>query len=58
MIDKQNAIKTAVEIGNLASALEPRNQAYILNTINTLLFAQQSNQERQTKNHQIKLEGR
>lgn len=36
-------IKAAVEIGSLASQLNPRNQSYVLNTINALLFAQQVN---------------
>lgn len=34
-------IKTAIEIGSLAGQLIPSNQAYVLNTINTLLYSQQ-----------------
>lgn len=33
---------TAEEIGNLASCLCPKDQAYVLNTINTLLFRRQA----------------
>ncbi|WP_333861934.1 hypothetical protein [Clostridium sp.] len=36
-------IKTGVEIGSLISQLNSRNQSYVLNTINALLFAQQVN---------------
>lgn len=39
-------IKTAYEIGLLAGKLTPSNQAYVMNTINTLLFSQQSHQEK------------
>ena len=42
MTNEQNTVKTAMEIGNLASVLEPQNQVYVLNTINALLFAQES----------------
>ena len=44
------AIKTAVEIGSLASQLNPRNQSYVLNTINALLFAQQPNGKKDESN--------
>lgn len=37
-----NDMKAAFEIGTLASQLNPKNQSYVLNTINALLFAQQS----------------
>lgn len=42
-MSKQTTIKTAIEMGSLASQLNPRNLSYILNTINALLFAQQVN---------------
>ncbi|MFL0198140.1 hypothetical protein ACJDU8_21610 [Clostridium sp. WILCCON 0269] len=45
-MDKQITIKTAVEIGSLASQLNTRNQSYVLNTINALLFAQQTNERK------------
>lgn len=38
-------IKVAYEIGTLASKLNERNKAYVMNTINALLFSQQSYQE-------------
>lgn len=37
-----NTIKAAFEIGALAGQLNQKNQSYVLNTINALLFAQQS----------------
>lgn len=37
-------IKTAFEIGSLAGQLSPKNQSYVLNTINALLFSQQTNE--------------
>lgn len=37
--------KTMVEIGSLSSLLTPRNQSYVLNTINALLFGQQTSKE-------------
>ncbi|WP_158297342.1 hypothetical protein [Paenibacillus antibioticophila] len=40
--DKASPIKTAFEIGSLAGQLTPQNQSYVLNTINALLFSQQS----------------
>lgn len=42
-MNEPTTIKTAVEIGSLASQLNPRNLAYILNTLEALLFAQQVN---------------
>gem|GEM_PF-2761598 len=45
--------KTAVEIGSLARKLTPNNQAYVLNTINTLLHSQQySKSEEKKTNHE------
>lgn len=41
-----DTIKTAMEIGNLSGQLSPQNQAYVLNTINTLLFSQQCNENK------------
>lgn len=38
-------IKVAYEIGTLASKLNERNKAYVMNTINALLFSQQPHQE-------------
>lgn len=35
------ASKTTAKITKLASRLNPRNQSYVLNTINALLYAQQ-----------------
>lgn len=43
-IIKNLQIKNACEIGAMAGALTVRNQRYVLNTINALLFAQ-SNEE-------------
>ncbi len=43
-------IKTAYEIGLLAGKLTSNNQAYVLNTINALLFSQQSYQEKSNNN--------
>ena len=40
-----NEMKSAFEIGAMASRLSPKNQAYVLNTINALLFAQQTVKE-------------
>ena len=48
MDEKQTNIKTAFEIGALAGELNIRNQMYVLNTINALLFSQQIN-EKETK---------
>lgn len=39
------AIKSAIEIGTLAGQLTPSNQTYVLNTINALLYSQQTNQQ-------------
>ena len=46
----QSTIKTAFEIGSLAGQLNPRNQLYVLNTINALLFSQQINEKEDNKN--------
>ena len=35
-------VKTAIEIGHLAGQLTPINQALVLNSITTLLYAQES----------------
>lgn len=46
MDDRNNpVIKSAVEIGALVRKLNPRNQTYVLNTIDLLLFRQ--NRERE-----------
>ncbi|GAC41687.1 hypothetical protein [Paenibacillus popilliae] len=37
------AVKAAFEIGLLAGQLTPKNQSYVLNTINALLFSQETN---------------
>lgn len=33
-------VKNAIEIGALAGQLSPEHQAFVLNTINTLLYSQ------------------
>lgn len=38
---ENNTTKTTTEIETLAKQLDPAFQAYVLNTINTLLFATQ-----------------
>lgn len=38
-------VKTGMEIGILAGQLTSINQAFVLNTINALLFCQQTNNE-------------
>ncbi|RPF42070.1 hypothetical protein EDD70_2812 [Hydrogenoanaerobacterium saccharovorans] len=43
--NKTATIKSAPEIGSLASRLNLKNQSYVLNTINALLFSQQLKQE-------------
>lgn len=40
-----NQVKLATEIGMLASDLNPTYQAYVLNTIQTLLFSQSVEEE-------------
>lgn len=41
MTENDNSIvKNAVEIGALASKLNPEYQAYVLNTVSTLLYSQ------------------
>lgn len=35
-------VKTTAEIGSLAGKLTPNNQSYVLNTINALLYSQQT----------------
>jgi len=44
---QSEVIKTAMEIGNLAAHLCPKDQAYVLNTINTLLFCRQTESVKQ-----------
>lgn len=39
---QSSVVRTATEIGSLAALLCPKDQAYVLNTINTLLFSRQS----------------
>lgn len=36
------SVKTAVEIGWLSGQLTPKNKSYVLNTINALLFSQET----------------
>ena len=43
--NSSDRLSTVFEIKKLASQLNHKNQAYILNTINALLFAQQSTEE-------------
>lgn len=43
--NKTASIKSAPEIGSLASRLNLKNQSYVLNTINALLFSQQVEQK-------------
>lgn len=50
MNTQQSTIKTAFEIGSLAGQLNPKNQLYVLNTINALLFSQQINEKEDNKN--------
>lgn len=50
MNKQQAAIKTAFEIGSLAGQLTIKNQSYVLNTINALLFSQQTNENEDKKN--------
>lgn len=45
MKDTNANIKTATEIGMICSQLDEKYQALVLNTINTLLFAQQVQQK-------------
>lgn len=40
-------VKTAMEIGSLAAQLCPKDQAYVLNTLNTLLFSRQTEQQKE-----------
>lgn len=47
---QQTTIRTAFEIGSLAGQLSPKNQSYVLNTINALLFSQQTNEKEDNKN--------
>jgi len=42
--EEESTVKTAMEIGNLAAQLSPKDQAYVLNTINTLMFSRQTEQ--------------
>ncbi len=39
-------VKSSFEIEALAKQLNSRNQSYVLNTINTLLFCQQSDHKK------------
>ena len=41
---QSTTVKTALEIGSLARQLDRRNQSYVLNTIDALLFSQQVNE--------------
>jgi len=45
---KEN-VKTSVEIGSLVKRLTPNNQAYVMNTINALLYSQQINKNKVQK---------
>lgn len=42
-------VKNAIEIGTLVSQLTPVNQAYVMNTINALLYSQQIEKEQREK---------
>lgn len=42
---KHDTLKTSSEISSLAAQLNAQNQAYVLNTINALLFSQQVNEK-------------
>lgn len=39
---EETTVKTAIEIGHLAGQLTPANQVLVLNSITTLLYAQES----------------
>ncbi|WP_156136521.1 hypothetical protein [Candidatus Soleaferrea massiliensis] len=39
---KSQTVKTAGEIASLADQLTPNDQSYVLNTINALLYTQQT----------------
>ena len=43
IIQPNKNLKSATEIAILTAQLEPALQAYVLNTINTLIFAQEQN---------------
>lgn len=45
MDNNQDTLKSAIEIGQMASMLNAKNQSYVLNTINALLYSQQVNKE-------------
>lgn len=47
MGNKNEGVKTAIEIGTMAGQLTTKNQSYVLNTINALLFSQQANDPEQ-----------
>lgn len=47
MGNKNEGVKTAIEIGMMAGQLTTHNQSYVLNTINALLFSQQVNEPEQ-----------
>lgn len=46
MIKENESIKTATEIAVMCSQLDEQYQTLVLNTINTLLFAQQVQQQK------------
>lgn len=47
--NEKREIKSAAEIGALAKQLNPANQIWVLNTINTLLYSQQIQHEKVVK---------
>lgn len=47
--NEKREIKSATEIGALAKQLNPANQIWVLNTINTLLYSQQIQHEKMVK---------
>jgi len=52
---QHDGIKTAMEIGNLAAQLSPKDQAYVLNTINTMQFCKKTEREKQQQKEARKL---
>ena len=48
MLQSDN-VKTAFEIGKLVSGLTPTNQAFVLNTINALIFSQENKKDSSIK---------
>lgn len=57
MNEKNEGVKTAVEIGMMAGQLNTANQNYVLNTVNALLFSQQVNESEQPEHNKQAREG-